>query len=419
MTESQKMKIVDIIDRIAVFFFAVLIFFLPISNAAIESCFGFIYLCFITRCFFKRPTLRAIREFFANRVNLSLLVFYCIAGISMLATGSLIGKSFNAWFFKWGEGFLLFYFAQVFIKKEHIKYLLVVFFCSAFLICINGIYQKIFYSGFIRNFNLSILSSNSGIAAVRSTFLHYNDFSSYLTVIFFLTLGFFLDEKKIIRRLFIFCLFSVLLVNLLFTLSRGAWLALIVVSFFSIIIFFSKRRIALSLFILAILAGTLFLIPGFNGRLVSIFQVGGDAGRFFIWKTAMLMFKESPLLGRGPGLFMDYMNSYQYRGMSGLGFASPLYAHNCYLQILAEMGIFGLLSFFWFLGELLKKGYRRTRKSGDFLLLGILLALVAFLIHSFFDTQFYSLKLSILFWLLVSFLGVCITKESPKVITRN
>jgi len=413
LTNDQREKIVGIVDRCAVFFFAVLIFFLPISNAVIESCFGFIYLCFIARCIFKRPTKKEIKAFFTNRINLSLLIFYLAAALSMLVSGPLIAKSFHAWFFKWGEGVLLFYFAQVFIKKEQVKPLLIVFLASCFLVSVDGIYQKIVGYDFIRNFRLFNINSS----APRATFAHYNDFAAYLAVMLFVAFGLLSSFKKILPRLILASVAILMLTNLFFTYSRGAWLSFILVSTFLTLSFIGRKAKTIVFCFLVIFILLAFSSPFARERLSYTFNKGGDANRFNMWKVAFLMFKDSPLLGQGIGQFMDHINDPAYfERMGGVMFQHGQYTHNCYLQMLAEMGLLGLLSFLWFAGETLSRSYRIIVRNRDFLFAGIFCSLLVFLIHSFFDTQFYSLKLSTLFWIIVSFLGVYVAKESPKAI---
>lgn len=416
LTNQQREKIVAIVDRCAVFFFAVLIFFLPISNAAIESCFGFIYLCFIIRCVFKRPTRKEIKEFFTNRINLSLLIFYLAAASSMLVSGSLIAKSFHSWFFKWGEGVLLFYFAQVFIKKEQVKPLLTVFLASCLLVSIDGTYQKIFGYDFIRNFKL--FKINSG--APRATFAHYNDFAAYLAVMLFVAFGLLISFKKILPRLILISAAVLMLTNLFFTYSRGGWLSFILVSAFLMFSFIGRKaKIAILCFSLIFLLGAISL-PFARERLGYSFSKVGDANRFNMWKICLLMYKESPFVGKGIGLFMDHNNDPKYfDNMGGITFETTQYAHNCYLQMLAEMGLLGLVSFFWFVGEIIFRSYRIIVRKRNFLFAGIFCSLLVFLIHSFFDTQFYSLKLSTLFWLIAAFLGVYVLRESPKPLIRD
>lgn len=177
MDESLRNKTITVIDRTALFFFAVLVFFLPISNAAIESSFGFIFLCFLIKLFLVRPPLEKIKDFFSNRINLSLLIFYICILFSIFASGPLWKNSLKAWFFKWGEGVLLFYFAQVFLKRKYVMILLYTFLASSLLVCIDGVYQRITGMGFIRGFPMT----DSGLfLAVRATFSHYNGFATYL-----------------------------------------------------------------------------------------------------------------------------------------------------------------------------------------------------------------------------------------------
>jgi putative inorganic carbon (hco3(-)) transporter len=90
------------------------------------------------------------------------------------------------------------------------------------------------------------------------------------------------------------------------------------------------------------------------------------------------------------------------------------YAHNCYLQILAETGLIGLMTFLWFLFELIRNGYKKIKTNNDLISLGLFTGFLAFLIHMFFDTQMYSLKLSMLFWILAAFLETYSDKKIPK-----
>ena len=185
---------------------------------------------------------------------------------------------------------------------------------------------------------------------------------------------------------------TLVVVNLFLTFSRGAWLSFFVVGVLSLFVFEKKR---LSIAGLVVFSLCLVLVPALRDRLYLLIQ-GADAGRLGIWKIAFDLFRESPWLGKGVGVFMDYMHARSD--------AEIQYAHNCYLQILAETGIVGFATFTWFLVEVLKKGYRTMRQSTSMLYTALLLGFVAFLIHAFFDTQLYSLKLSILFWLLAGFL---------------
>jgi O-antigen ligase len=104
------------------------------------------------------------------------------------------------------------------------------------------------------------------------------------------------------------------------------------------------------------------------------------------------MFNENPYFGKGVGTFMDRVKDYTPTHWGGQ------YAHNCFLQIAAEAGIFAFLTFVGFLGLLISKAFMMFRATNDFVLLGILCSLCGFLFHSFFDNGLYCLQLTFLFW---------------------
>ncbi|MCP4652294.1 MAG: hypothetical protein GY858_02770 [Candidatus Omnitrophica bacterium] len=400
MNSDLRNKIVLEAERVAFFLFVVLVFFLPISSAIIEISFTAILVCFLVRTIFARFSLSKTKLFFQNKINLSLLIFYLSIAVSTVIS-PMPSKSFIAWFFKWGEGVLLFYFAQVFLTKKKVIFLLKLFLASSILICIDGFYQKIVGVDFIRRFSIS--SANN---AIRATFYNPNNLSSYLTAMFFINYGVLYRSKKNWVKIIVVIASLMLMGGLLLTYSRAGWFSFLVGIILLVAFSADKQsRVLLAIFAAIFVAVTSHL-PFFEQKLLLTFHAGGDAQRFVLWKAAILMFKHNPLFGRGLGLFMDCVKEY------AVNLEGAYYAHNCYLQILAETGIFGLGTFLWFLWELLLKGYKELRRRVDFRYLGLFLGLISFLIGAFFDTQFYSLKLSIFFWLLLSFVAVYISDST-------
>lgn len=402
----SKEKALRIINSAAVFFFAVLVFWLPISKAAVESLYGFILFCFILRAVLAWPSWQDFKGFFKDKINLSLLIFFAAMGLSLFAAGPLWKKSFIAWTCKWGEYISLFYFGRIFLKKKHIKILLLVMAISAFFVCIEGVYQRKTGVGFMRGRELV---ESYGLIGTTATFKHYNNFGSYLTVLFFLTTGLFFHKQRLKDRSPLLILMLFLLFNLFLTFSRGAWLAFIFTIVISLVFFGNKKYKILVGSFLSLFLVVIFLIPVLCQRFY-LMLAGGDSGRFDVWKIAFTLFKQSPLLGKGVGLFMDYFKELIPKPSN----VEVQYAHNCYLQMLTETGLIAFLPFLWFIGELLLRAYRKLAKNINFLFIGIFLAILVLLTHAFFDTHFYSLKLSVLFWLLASFLAVYIQDPGPE-----
>ena len=124
-----------------------------------------------------------------------------------------------------------------------------------------------------------------------------------------------------------------------------------------------------------------------------------------IWSKSLTMISERPFFGHGINTFMRIFPAYYPPGKAG-----PTYAHNCYLQVAAETGIVGLFFFLFILFEIFKTSLKTlmsqklTDKNVTILGFGILAGLLAFLFHSFTDTNLYSLQLSAYFWTMAGLL---------------
>lgn len=409
MDIAGKQKAVVIIDRIALFFFALMVFFLPIANAIIESCFGAIFLCAIIKGIVLRPKFKAIKDFFSDRANLSLLIFYIGISFSIITAGHLWVNSFKAWFFKWGEAVLLFYLAQIFLKRRQVLILLVVIILSGFLLGIDGIYQKITGSDFIWGY---LQTRSSNFLAPRASFAHYNDFATFLNVVFFITIAFLMHFKRNrgVQTL-LTLLLALIIINIFLTQSRGAWFTFFMVNIFLIGLHWNKNDKLLFFISLTIFLIGIFTVPFLRQRLFFIWAKGGDADRFKVWTVALTMFKESPWLGKGIGTFMALFRQYEI--------LLPQYAHNCYLQILAETGVIGFVCFLWFLFTLIRQAWSAIIRKSDLIRTGLFAALASFLIHMFFDTQLYTLKLSALFWVIASMLVILCRDNDNLVLSKD
>jgi O-antigen ligase len=142
-------------------------------------------------------------------------------------------------------------------------------------------------------------------------------------------------------------------IALVFTYSRGAWLALAVSLITRGLMARRQRRVS----VLVLVMAALLWIP-FQG-VISNRLFGNDNGsaesRIPLMNLAMRIFEDNPVLGVGCNNFsvaMDrYLTSEFRRGF--------LYAvHNKYLLILCETGIGGLLAYLVFLLGTLRKGWQ-------------------------------------------------------------
>ena len=113
-----------------------------------------------------------------------------------------------------------------------------------------------------------------------------------------------------------------------------------------------------------------------------------------------MIIKDYPILGTGPNTYLSVVPQYKIADKNYL-----YYPHNSFLHMAAEVGLLGLWAFLWVMWRFFRQGIKISKKQGNILLLGLMAGVLAFLIHSFFDTNLYSLQLVVLFWFVLG-LGV-------------
>jgi O-antigen ligase len=240
----------------------------------------------------------------------------------------------------------------------------------------------------------------------------------------------FLSNPKI--QVAIFMLFLTSIINLGFTYSRGAWAGFILCFF--LLGFGGKKSLLASMLVVVIFSVVFY--PKFNEVRLSVHRpsaqglksVSGSPlaqapvqdgpewqktlgamgfsswtafktynNRLGYWSRSMRIIRDYPLLGTGINTYSVVQWEYS-EGWGG-------YPHNSYLQMTAETGVLGLFSFLWLLFVLYKNLFRALRKMQEsnlkILLIGFGAGLLGFLLHSFFDTNFYSVQLSSLMWLIM------------------
>jgi O-antigen ligase len=118
-----------------------------------------------------------------------------------------------------------------------------------------------------------------------------------------------------------------------------------------------------------------------------------------LWRAAIRMWLDYPLLGVGPDNFRRRYGP--YLGMNP--FNDTVNANNLYLETLANLGLIGALAFGWFIFKLIaiarKKWRSLSEPSAQVLAIGLSVALAAFFIHGLVDTFLAFTPTYGLFWL--------------------
>jgi len=174
---------------------------------------------------------------------------------------------------------------------------------------------------------------------IAGTFVHPNMLAFYLVFIITLVLFIFLTLKKEAVEKYFYLIFSLpLLIVLLFTYTRGAWLCLIMVLF--LIGLGRFRLFLLSAFLILILFYVSFL--PFQERVNSLIPFSASDStvwRLDLWRDSWSYAQNNLVIGHGPGtasLVISQNRSHL------LGSSEP---HNDYIKIILEMGLIGLATY--------------------------------------------------------------------------
>ncbi len=135
-----------------------------------------------------------------------------------------------------------------------------------------------------------------------------------------------------------------------------------------------------------------------NGNGTTLF---GRAGRIELWKAALRMLRDNPIFGAGLSGYAEKVGPY-WDANHRERFIDP---HNILLNFWTETGILGVISFAWILVTGFRttwRGWREAAGAWRPIELGVLLALVAVVVHGLVDVPYFKNDLSLEFWTLVA-----------------
>ena len=260
------------------------------------------------------------------------------------------------------------------------------------------------------------------LGRASGTFGVPNSFAALLGIQLPFILLVILVRKLDITFRILFSYFAVLSVTgIVMSGSRGSWFSLVPVIVL-LPLFVSQRKktrqlLWATILPLGLLLGTLLYWKSdlVEERITQVIVARGDHVRPIMWKAALQIFAQHPLLGSGAGSYNDVFEKFRPDNWQHL----PRYAHNDYLNTLSDLGLLGFLLLFTPAGYIAWLGYRhwrllpylavprgerrRVMPTSKLFLGGGLLGLFGFSVHLLVD---FHLKIPALLFLVAVFLGL-------------
>lgn len=238
---------------------------------------------------------------------------------------------------------------------------------------------------------------------IRGPFSHYMTFAGFLLICDLLLISSLLAPERR-RQIWRWVALAAINAALLGTLTRSAWVGLALALTLLVLIRAPKLLAAYVPVALAIVL--LAPVPVLQ-RIGSIPDLSDRSNydRLCMARAGLAMIAERPVLGLGPEMVEELYPL--YRPASAPRYQVP-HLHNSFLQIAAERGVPSLLAYLGMVGLALTAGWRRYRSEGGRdgpradLLLGLMVALVAFNLAGLFEYNWGDTEVQRPVWFLIA-----------------
>ena len=228
---------------------------------------------------------------------------------------------------------------------------------------------------------------------VSATFGNANHLAGYMEMALPLTLGFLMTGFSGGKRIVMISITLLFLAALILSLSRGGWFgALMGLGFMAVALmanrYFKNKKLIIALCgtFLAVALIVLSTTPVVE-RIQTLTERDPEVnmyGRLLGWRGVVKMINDHPLVGSGPGTFATIYTQYQPPGLARRRF----YAHNDYLQFIAETGLAAAVVIAWMIIALFRKGFKKLGSPSRLVrgsTLGAMAGIIAISVHSFSD----------------------------------
>ncbi|MFZ5640776.1 MAG: O-antigen ligase family protein [Bacillota bacterium] len=296
--------------------------------------------------------------------------------------------------------YMLVFFAGFYLVRNNddAKLLLGVAVLLGTLLALHGIYQ------YITDAPMPARWVNAGEALRTRAFSIINSPNALGSQMAFLTpiaLGLAAAEKTWAKKLMWFAAAGLMGLCLVFTFSRGAWLAF--AGALAVIGIIYDRRLLIAGIIAMILVAV--FVPSVSTRFTALFtpeyfEKSAGSGRIKRWFDAYDQMRMEPLFGVGLG---------HYGGAVANRHFSSISVDNYYMKTLAETGLLGLSLFLWLISTALRQGYRAWQTLADprwrYVAAGLFGGLLAIVLHNGVENIFEIPYLNTYFWLAMGLLA--------------
>ncbi len=357
----------------------------------------------------RQKMISDIKNFFHDYLSISMSILFLVMIISVsYAFDKKIALNESARFLSY---IILFFIIKYECNyKRYVHGIINSYAFSVCSICIFGIYQYFTGFGLSPEFTKYAYTDKK----IEATLDNPNNLGAFLVLALFPIIMLVIYEKNKIKKS-IYSLISVLIIiNIVLTGSRNAIIGVALGAVILAIVFSWKL-----IFIIGPVAVISLFIPKISHRILDIANSSQNASRIYLWKTALKMIKEHPILGVGNGNYVSLYDTYvkKYPELKYPWFTHRP-SHNSYLKVTSELGILGIISFVCMLIFSLLRVKQVAANAKDkfyrYFCTGILASMAGFYFMNISDNLFFVPKTTAYFWILLAISQAIAIRENSR-----
>ncbi|WP_188206913.1 O-antigen ligase family protein [Alkalibacillus aidingensis] len=338
--------------------------------------------------------------------------------------------------------------AVSFTKREYVTFA-ITFFIAMTIMTTYGVLQFAFDWNLNKAGLYALIDAHGRVQSFTNNPNYWAGLINFVLPIVLLLSVVWAKDKRL--QLGLFALFSLLVVNQIFTYTRSAWVIMVLAILMAFLFLprkFFKKAIKVHILIPIILLtvvvynlpdveertrSSVFVIQSFIPDSVTQGALGGGvadpeeeekteedrftegmgtaavASRTTLWKTGLTMYQENPVLGVGVG---NYSTNYKdiVTRYPNLYVGHDTYSvHNSFIKVMAETGTIGIIAFlaiyiyyYLYIGEL----YLRNRQdlTSQVLLIGLFIGSGTFMGQNLANNLVFIPQINVIFWLVSALL---------------
>jgi len=340
---------------------------------------------------------KGLKDFFTHSLGISMALLIFIMFCSVLYSMDMkMAIKESARFTTY---IILYFIIKYEITGEKVKENIInLYFLVCFIVFARGIFE----------FSSAMIKTGAFVYTwelrAASTLENVNNLGTFAIMSLFPAISLFLGEKTWKKKSFYGLIAFMAFANIIVSFSRNALLGFMIGCVLMAFVYSYKFIIAF-----IVTGGVALMVPMTRTRILQLADMTQNESRIKVWKTAVYMIKDHPLLGVGNGNFYTEYGGYIEKHpelTNTYDYMQVYHPHNIFLKIQSELGILGTLAFIGIIVSVFRDLIRFIKSDCNpffrIFYKGFLVSAAVFMIMNLIDNFFSAPKVIAFFWIFIA-----------------